>query len=424
VNRAVAMAVAGDRLGIYQEGTGLRVRLNGVDREFTGSTRLPKGGTLTHGGDQYEVRWPDGSRVWVQVTGGWGLKVDVLASSARAGTTRGLLGDFDGNPDNDLASPSGSALPASPSFDQLYRVFAPGWQVTAATSLFDYPSGQSPKTFADPTFPDDEVTRAGLDAAMAEQICRSAGVTAAPFLDDCVLDVALTGQSDFVTSAAQDQASAVTAPNTGGSGKQDTVHPNGTLHDGDTVRGQITQKAGKVVYPLDVGDATVVQLEDVTGDPPALRIEIAGPDGGQEPGFMVTRNNQWRVVPHGSYQLVVSRPDEAGGAYSFRIVTAKERRLATTLGSTVDGRLDLPGRVDLHALTVTEPTKIKLTGGAPCEGVAVAVVEDGPQPRAYSPAGPCFDIPLADLEPGKHYLIVVWSAAAHPVDYRFTITRA
>ena len=424
VNRAVAVAIDGDRLGIYQEDTGLRVRLNGVDRAFTGSTTLPKGGTLTHGADHYEARWPDGSRVWVQVTGGWGLKVDVLASAARRGSTSGLLGDFDGNPDNDLASPTGSVLPAGPSFDQLYRSFAPGWQVTATTSLFDYASGQSPKTFADPTFPDKEVTRAGLDAATAEQICRSAGVTAAPYLDDCVLDVALTGQSDFVTSAAQDQASAATPASTGDGGEPASSTAHGTLRDGDVVHGQITRKAGKVEYPLDVGDATVVQIEDVTGDPPALRIEIAGPDGGQQPGFMVTRNNQWRVVPHGSYRLVVSRPDEAGGAYSFRVVTAKERRLPTALGSTVDGRLDVPGRVDLHELTVTERMKIKLTGGAPCDGVSVAVVEDGPQPRAYSPAGPCFDIPIADLEPGKHYVVVVWSADARPVDYRFTITKA
>jgi hypothetical protein len=328
-----------------------------------------------------------------------GLWFDVTIQPAltRRGAFTGLLGDFDGHPDNDGVS----------DVDE--------WRVDDTTSLFDYGHGQSAATFADRSFPDGQGALTDGMRAAARLLCTHEGITDEVALAACVLDVGHTGQTGFALSAGvAAEPSAAAAP----------AKTGGTVRDGDTVRGQITQKAGKVAYPLDVGDATIVQIEDVTGDPPALRIEIAGPDGGQQPGFMVTRNNQWRVVPHGSYRLVVSRPDEAGGAYSFRVVTAKERRLPTALGSTVEGRLDVPGRVDLHALTVTERTKIKLTGGAPCQGVAVAVVEDGPQPRAYSPAGPCLDIPIADLEPGKHYLVVVWSAAAHPVDYRFTITKA
>jgi VWD domain-containing protein/NleD-like pathogen effector protein (putative zinc metallopeptidase) len=429
VNRAVAMTIDGDRLGIYQEDTGLRVRLNGVDRVFTGSTKLPKGGTLTHGADYYEVRWPDGSRVWVQVTGGWGLKVTVLASAARRGGTSGLLGNFDGNPDNDLASPSGSVLAASPSFDRLYRSFAPGWQVTAATSLFDYASGQSPKTFADPTFPDKEVTRAGLDAATAEQICRSAGVTAAPFLDDCVLDVALTGQSDFLTSAAQDQATAAASANTGNGGKPatGTVHPNGTLHDGDVVSERLDPGA-TATFGLDPGKATVVRLIDVTGETSGLGIAVDGPDASAQPGFTTSENGYYRVQPGGHYQVTVSRKGGVAGPYGFRVVTAKERRFDVRQGDLIGGdggvpatgRLAVPGQVDQYVFTASQAGQLYLDAGTGCE-FSVAFVDDVPAPHAYSPSRPCWDISLGALESGKRYQVVVWSDDAATGTYSFRI---
>ncbi len=429
VNRAVAMTIAGDRLGIYHEDTGLRVRLNGVDRVFTGSTRLPKGGTLTHGADYYEVRWPDGSRVWVQVTGGWGLKVDVLASTARRSTTSGLLGNFDGNPDNDLASPSGSVLPAGPSFDQLYRSFAPGWQVTAATSLFDYASGQSPKTFADPTFPDKEVTRAGLDTATAEQICRSAGVTAAPFLNDCELDVALTGQSGFVASAAQDQGSAAASANTGNGGKPDTgtVHPNGTLHDGDVVSERL-KPGDTATFGLDPGKATVVRLVAVTGEMSGLGIAVEGPDASTQPGFTTTENGYYRVQPGGHYQVTVSRKGAVAGPYGFRVVTAKEHRFDVRQGDLIGGhggvpgtgRLAVPGQVDRYVFTASQAGQFYLDTGTGCE-FSVAFVDDVPDPHAYSPSRPCWDISLGALEPGKRYEVVVWSDNAATGTYSFRI---
>lgn len=101
-------------------------------------------------------------------------------------------------------------------------------------------------------------------------------------------------------------------------------------------------------------------------------------------------------------------------------MTAKECRIPTTLGATVTGRLDVPGRVNLYSFEATAASSVTLTGATGCD-LDVAIVEDTPSPNVYSPAGVCYGIPLATVEAGKRYLLIVWSPDSRTGSYSFTV---
>lgn len=411
VNTAAGMRVGADRLGFARYDGSLEVRLNGRPADAT-THALPAGGTLDLSGGEYTVTWPDGSKATVAPIGGWGLRVMVYPAEGRKGTLTGLLGNFNGDPADDLTTGAGKRLGDAPARGDLYGAFADSWRITQATSLLDYPAGRTTASYTDKSFPDKIVTADDLDPAArdaARRMCAALGVTAPEALRACVLDVAVTGQPIFA-AGAQD-----TAQRTGeAAGGQTAGQP---LRDGSVVRETIGAAGEVDTYPLDLGDTTVVRLYDVTGDQ-GLQVTLDGPDASASPGFTVTSNYQWRVVRGASYTLKISRANGATGPYGFRLVTAKERRLPVALDTAVNGSLDVPGRVDLLAFTPSRAGRLYLADPKGCE-LSVSVVDDTPQPRVFSPAGVCYGIDLATLVPGKPYLLIVWSGAGRTGPYSF-----
>jgi hypothetical protein len=91
----------------------------------------------------------------------------------------------------------------------LYKTFADSWRVTDATSLFVYESGTSTKTFTDEDWPPEEPpcnlkpqfevpgvgVLEGMPIPEAEGICK--GVIDKDLFDNCVFDVATTGDETF-----------------------------------------------------------------------------------------------------------------------------------------------------------------------------------------------------------------------------------
>ena len=88
-------------------------------------------------------------------------------------------------------------------FAALYGPFANSWRITAKASLFTYPKGKSTSSYVVKGFP---LTNAALvnvltaKKARATATCEADGVTDPKLLDDCVLDVAETGQSDLAAA--------------------------------------------------------------------------------------------------------------------------------------------------------------------------------------------------------------------------------
>jgi hypothetical protein len=210
-NTAVAMRVAGDRVGIYTPG--LTVHVNGRGLVPTARThRLPRGGSIRTVDGQLEVRWPDGSivRAWQAV----GVGILVQPAAARQGTLAGMLGNFDADAKNDFRTRSGTVLDADKvprSYRLLYRVFGDSWRITQKESLFDYARGQSTRTFTLRDLPH-RLTAADLLSPQvlrrATRICRRLHIVKRQVFQACLLDVGMTGDGAFATGVAQAERTA------------------------------------------------------------------------------------------------------------------------------------------------------------------------------------------------------------------------
>jgi hypothetical protein len=234
MNTAVAMEVGGHRLGIYAQDApdgGSPLWLDGRPLDVgDGPLPLPGGGTLQHLGNRYQVTWPTGESLLVSSIGMGGanfLTLNVELSRQPMGY-EGLLGNFNGTPDDDLRIRGGGVIPPqdvyapvtrlvqgiipapiplnrleTAFFEQLYRQFGDSWRVAATDSLFDYGPGQSTETFTRRDFPSQFPSLLGVAPAeiqSATRLCREAGVDD-QLMEGCVFDVAATGNPDFVQGA-------------------------------------------------------------------------------------------------------------------------------------------------------------------------------------------------------------------------------
>ena len=146
----------------------------------------------------------------------------------------GLLGDADGGIGNhvdDLVTRGGQPVtfPNTP-FAELYGTYINSWRISNAESLFDYGAGQTTETFTDLTYPDAPATPQTLPPAArasATATCNLFGLTTPELLDACIVDVGLTGDADFATTAAEAQENGLGIPTNAGvdrrSGEQLTV---------------------------------------------------------------------------------------------------------------------------------------------------------------------------------------------------------
>jgi VWD domain-containing protein len=328
VNTAVAMRVAGVRLGFYLGPTGLVVHRDGTTVDLPpGTTSLPGGGKVDHAvdpvrGHAFAVVWPDGSAAWVVQVGRWGLQLTVQPRLARTGTVTGLLGTFDHDQTNDVSTVGGKVLAQPPSFDDLYHTLAPGWRVSDATSLFDYPTSMSTKDFTDTTFPDrpstaDTLAAPARDAAQAA--CALLGVIDPGMLADCLVDVASTGQAMFAVNAMRVQAAAVPAGAGGGSGSTQ-VGPPQTLSvsaSGGNASFSFDGTAGQRVYI----DVTSTTLPNSCGVP-----ELVGPGGFPIALGCISGGKGYldgTLLPAtGRYQVLVQPSNGATGTITMRVITS------------------------------------------------------------------------------------------------------
>jgi hypothetical protein len=132
--------------------------------------------------------------------------MDIELNHSRQGQITGLLGNFDHTQPNDLVTRSGMRISTPAAFDKLYRVYGNSWRIAQAQSLFEYAPGQTTATLSDLNFPKQFISASVVPAhSAAESICRDAGVMDRELLNDCIVDVSLTGQTSFASSAADTQ---------------------------------------------------------------------------------------------------------------------------------------------------------------------------------------------------------------------------
>jgi hypothetical protein len=353
VNSALAFQVGDRRVEMTIAAGVTQVRIDGeVAAVQPGERALPGGGALAQRESDlgaaagYDVRWPDGSEAAVDQIGSYGYRLLLKLAQSRAGKVHGLLGNFDGDPVNDIAPRSGSPLPEPVSFEQLYPSYADSWRVKQEESLFHYASGHSTETFTDRSFPDRMMTLADLDPArraQAEAACRWAGIGDPWMFNECVFDVGVTGRSEFAVSSASTEliAPPAAAPIAA------APIASGTLRAGSDDRLTFTGRDGGAVF-VDITAPTLpnqcgpYRLLDPTGKQIGSGCNINGS------GYI----DRTELTIDGEYALVVEAGDGVSGPATMRVYAAKDSTgTIEANGADVAVTLEQPGSVATYRFT-------------------------------------------------------------------------
>lgn len=205
LNTAVAMNVAGDRVGIYAENKPdfdpSPLRVNGSPVQLSGRTYfLSKGGNIRLSGRNYIITYPTGEVVNVEMRQSGAmqfLNILVQVFDCDRSNFQGLLGnannnvndDFNGN-NNRSSTITYTSVFGNSSISKhaekeylafLAGTFADEWRVNQSASLFDYAIGQSTLTFTDRSFPRIHYTMDDLtpdQMANARRKCEDRGILA------------------------------------------------------------------------------------------------------------------------------------------------------------------------------------------------------------------------------------------------------
>ncbi|WP_432837698.1 nidogen-like domain-containing protein [Dactylosporangium sp. CA-092794] len=327
-NRAIAARV-GDSVIAFgddpavQPGQPLVATLDGQRIALADGARvnLPGGALLTYSNANGAfVHWPDGTELAAGRYTGDNTFVDL--SDARVGKVRGLLGNADTERTQDLVGRDGTPVTNAHDAAQVYGSFGAGWRAVGTASLF---RTALPDAEALPQLPTAPATIESLPAdvrAQAEQVCRNAGLRPGAGLEQCILDVGLTGDPAYAAQAAVVANLLRTTVDLGplAAPVEDTT----AIHAGDTVNGTIGTAFATDVYTidLDTGADLTVTTSGVCPDPATFSLTVIGPDGqpiarsrGDGCGFLgVTGLRQG-----GRYQIRVYNSGGFTGAYAFQV---------------------------------------------------------------------------------------------------------
>lgn len=237
LNTAVAMQVGNSRVAVYSKdfpdgNASNPVWVDGRPAAVQGTLELPGGGSIQGGNGNYLVQWPTGEQVGISKLSVAGMDFMNVTPAVpeQAGRYRGLLGNLNNNPEDDLQTRDGRVIPSKNNstygilkqalgnlgpiplplsqletafFEQLYREFGDSWRISQAESLFAYGPGQSTETFTNRSFPNSFLSLGSLlppQLRQAEEICRQAGVPG-DLLEGCIFDVGNTGEGGFAQAA-------------------------------------------------------------------------------------------------------------------------------------------------------------------------------------------------------------------------------
>jgi hypothetical protein len=358
MNTAIAASVAGDRVTFTPRQDRPEVRVNGRP---SGEQTLPRGGKLTSVESGYELRWPDGTGLWVLSGSAESLNALIEPAPSRKGKLHGMLGPFEGNADSTAMTERGGRRYDKPNRDELYKKIGESWRIRQSDSLFDYRSGESTDTFTRRELPAKELTLADLSAAqraVGERAC--AGVSA-ELHDQCVFDVAASGNDKFAVGyRTMDKLTTVG----GGTLSLDRKVGPLRLEAGQQQTFTYTTDADALYFATDADctkatSATVSWRVIAPDGSETLQVPMCADAGRRTTG----KSGTWRVnvwVPPGADQ---------GGLLALHVETAGElRKLPARLPSTVDnGTLRGAGAEDRHQFTASAGDKVTITAKRPCD---------------------------------------------------------
>ena len=209
LNTAVAMNVAGDRLGIYAEDYpdadySTPVRLNGRSLHLTGSSYfLDHGGTIQKSGNSYFIHWPTGESAEVKMRSSRDMSfMDISVNVLPCAVTsyNGVLGNANGISGDDFDLGASMRTQRDPFGDdnyasrerqaQIARMLGDQHRVDDFSTLFDYSIGRNTMSFTDRSFPRIYRTINDLDQRRIDRsrrMCEQSGIAASD-INGCIFD--------------------------------------------------------------------------------------------------------------------------------------------------------------------------------------------------------------------------------------------
>jgi outer membrane lipoprotein SlyB len=210
INTGIAIRFDKDVVNVFSNPFKLLINGETQNDAFT-SKRLSDGTLLTKNSEEISFFSTTNDEVIVRYKN----RIDYLIylNQNRKGNLKGLLGNFDGNRNNDLTLADGK-LQTDKTFKGLYPTYADAWRIKQAESIFTYESGKNSLSFTDTKFPYQEFTFSLTALQQAESRCRQAGINREPYLSGCIYDVSLTGDISYAESAkwTQNLASLTSLP--------------------------------------------------------------------------------------------------------------------------------------------------------------------------------------------------------------------
>lgn len=304
------------------------------------------------------------SRVSVTLREG---RVDFSMTLDRAeygGTLVGLLGDGDGNPDNDIALADGTVLDRPLAPGDLYGAFSDDWRVKSLDqSLFSYDGSETPDGFYLSDFPADTVTVADFsttDITQARQQAVAAGIVPGTwYFDTAVLDLLVTGgDASYLDSALLGQDAGETEAVT-------------TLKHGQA-RATLTLSISDIAGDAGLDGADVTFVADMASAPQEFEVLGAG-------------QYQLALGEGTSGQLRIASPPEATAQTGITVVDALEA-LRMAVGLTPSW--GPPEAVHLLAADLNGDGAVTATDALAILRHAVGLVAPGAEPRwVFLPPG-------------------------------------
>ncbi|XP_055860776.1 mucin-4-like isoform X7 [Biomphalaria glabrata] len=147
--------------------------------------------------------FPSGVSIEVYVVQNY-MEFSINVPTSYKEKTSGLLGNYNGNPDDDFVLPNGTILSNSSTERQIFEQFARRWIVTTTNTVFKYKEGENATTYQNFNFEPLYLEEANQTLVkQAEVICKDNVA--------CIFDYVATGNRDFATATLTSSTQAVTA---------------------------------------------------------------------------------------------------------------------------------------------------------------------------------------------------------------------
>jgi hypothetical protein len=323
--------------------------------------RLFSWGVLRRIDDGFLYLTTTGDRLTVNV-GNESLDYFIRLAPHRAGKVRGLFGNFDSDPDNDIQSAGGRSLTvpipeAVDSAHPLYAVFGASWRVPAGRSMFAKPFAS---TVDAASFPKRPPEASDADVAAAKAKCATQ-----PLVDDaarraCVFDLTVTKNDAFLASAVRASRSAASVAPTA----------EGAVQPDREITGRLSRPDARAAFTIELARGAYIFDERGSHD---TTWTVTGPDGAMlldanQSAFMGEYRGKIVVTKPGRHAIAVSvRQPMTSGQFRFRI-----RTVPAATSKTIEVGQDVAGRIG----TVGEEHTYRIPLGAGSYDLRPQATED------------------------------------------------